>query len=105
VNGGGSARSSLFTTTSSSTEASTSASLVRETPTETRQRVQSTLGYLEVPTLIIDNNNAATSIYTKSQQRQPPLLTNFPRTEYHVVPPMNYTTGAVAGEKVENMVW
>lgn len=90
VNGGGSARLSLsLSTTSTDPLVSTSAGLRRETPTETRQRVQSTLDYLEVPR--IDDSITLTA--------------QFPRTEYHVVPPMNYTTGAVAGEKVENMIW
>jgi iron only hydrogenase large subunit-like protein len=85
VNGGGSVR----TSTSTDTLASTSASLIRETPTETKQRVQSTLEYLEVPP--VDYKKAVTA--------------RLPRTGYHVVPPMSYTTGAVAGVKVENMVW
>jgi iron only hydrogenase large subunit-like protein len=85
VNGGGSVRIS----TSTDIKASTSASLIRETPTETRQRVQCTLDYLEVPP--VDDKKTVTA--------------QLPRTGYHVVPPMSYTTGAVAGEKVENMVW
>lgn len=85
VNGGGSVR----TSTSTDILASTSASLIRETPTETKQRVQSTLEYLEVPT--VDCKKTVTA--------------RLPRTGYHVVPPMSYTTGAVAGVKVENMVW
>jgi len=90
VNGGGSARSSpSLSSATTDTKTSTSSVLIRETPTETRHRVQSTLGYLEVPP--IDTQNT--------------LRAHLPRTEYHVVPPMNYTTGAVAGEKVENMIW
>jgi len=89
VNGGGSARVNPTGKTSSS------ANQIRETPTETRQRVQSTLGYLQVPDI---NTTFATS-------QSPCLTKNFPRTEYHVVPPMHHTTGAVAGEKVESMIW
>lgn len=85
VNGGGSATLS----TRIDTKSSTSANSIRETPTETRQRVQSTLEYLEVPPF--DANKT--------------LTTTLPRTEYHVVPPMNYTIGAVAGVKVDNMIW
>ncbi|MGK3741280.1 MAG: hypothetical protein ACI90V_008130 [Bacillariaceae sp.] len=94
VNGGGSARSIPTSKTSTS-----SANLIRETPTETRQRIQSTLGYLKVPDI-----KAAPS---SSKFESPSLVVtqNFPRTEYHVVPPMHYATGAVAGEKVENMIW
>ncbi len=90
VNGGGSARlSSPLLTTGSDAKASSAATFIRETPTETRQRVRNTVGYLEVPT--IDEGKT--------------IATQLPRTEYHVVPPMNYTTGAVAGQKVENMIW
>ena len=96
VNGGGSARSIPTSKTSSS-----SANLIRETPTETRQRIQSTLGYLKVPDI------KAVSSSSSSKFQSPSLVVthNFPRTEYHVVPPMHYATGAVAGEKVENMIW
>jgi iron only hydrogenase large subunit-like protein len=90
VNGGGSARSSpSLSSATTDTKTSTSSVLIRETPTETRHRVQSTLGYLEVPPI----------------DTQKTVHAHLPRTEYHVVPPMNYTTGAVAGEKVENMIW
>ena len=90
VNGGGSARlASALLTAGSDAKASSAAIFIRETPTETRQRVRKTVGYLEVPT--IDEGKT--------------IATQLPRTEYHVVPPMNYTTGAVAGQKVENMIW
>mmetsp|Transcript_3415 Transcript_3415/g.8124 ORF Transcript_3415/g.8124 Transcript_3415/m.8124 type:complete len:680 (-) Transcript_3415:56-2095(-) len=89
VNGGGSARLSSPMLTVGADDKKT-ANMIRETPTETRKRVQTTLGYLEVPAT--DDERIATA-------------TTLPRTEYHVVPPMNYTTGAVAGEKVENMIW
>ena len=90
VNGGGSARlASALLTAGSDAKASSAATFIRETPTETRQRVRKTVGYLEVPA--IDEGKT--------------IATQLPRTEYHVVPPMNYTTGAVAGQKVENMIW
>ena len=91
VNGGGSARlsSPLLRGGTDDKKAANAANMIRETPTETRKRVQTTLGYLEVPAIDEEKIVAA----------------GLPRTEYHVVPPMNYTTGAVAGEKVENMIW
>eukprot|EP00532_Pseudo-nitzschia_australis_P008020 CAMPEP_0168171036 /NCGR_PEP_ID=MMETSP0139_2-20121125/4495_1 /TAXON_ID=44445 /ORGANISM="Pseudo-nitzschia australis, Strain 10249 10 AB" /LENGTH=475 /DNA_ID=CAMNT_0008088571 /DNA_START=978 /DNA_END=2407 /DNA_ORIENTATION=- len=101
VNGGGSVRSSL-SLTNTNTKTSSSANLIRETPTETRQRVQSTLTNLKVPHAI--NNGTSTAMSINSHHLVP-LPLPLPRTEYHVVPPMNYTTGAVAGEKVENMIW
>jgi len=95
VNGGGSVRStSSFSTNQKS---STSVNLARETPSETRERVRSTLGHLKVPNLAKFNT---IKIPIESREIGP-----LPRTEYHVVPPMNYTTGAVAGESVDNMIW
>jgi len=89
VNGGGSARpsSSLSITNPDTTTSNPSSN--RETPTETRKRVQSTLNHLQVP--YVDNRKEWAS--------------QFPRTGYHVVPQMNYTTGAVAGVNVDNMIW
>ena len=90
VNGGGSARlSSLPSISGTDRNASSAVNSIRETPTETRQRVQTTLGYLELPSIDIGKT----------------MATQLQRTEYHVVPPMNYSTGAVAGQKVENMIW
>jgi iron only hydrogenase large subunit-like protein len=88
VNGGGSVRSSSVAGTITTTTAT------RETPSETRNRVQKTIGYLVVP----DDSVIAS-------QQDPSLEYNLPRTRYHVVPPMQHTMGAVAGEKVENMLW
>ncbi len=88
VNGGGSARLSSPLLTRGMDDKKTT-NVIRETPTETRKRVQTTLGYLGVPS--IDDKKT--------------LAIALPRTKYHVVPPMNYSTGAVAGERVENMVW
>eukprot|EP00536_Pseudo-nitzschia_multiseries_P011499 jgi/Psemu1/205976/e_gw1.394.39.1 len=97
VNGGGSVRSSSSMGMSQKTLSSPNPT--RETPTETRERVQSTLEHLKVPNLVI-NSTTKTPGPVESQNDAP-----MPRTEYHVVPPMNYTTGAVAGESVENMIW
>jgi iron only hydrogenase large subunit-like protein len=71
VNGGGAVKSTVG----------------RETPTETRQRVQGTLHSLEIP--------------KKNLADVPRPL----RTRYHVVPPMQHTIGAAAGVKVEDIVW
>ena len=90
VNGGGSARTKSNISKASST--------LRETPSETKQRVKSTLKYLKV--LNIDKLSA-----TSTKLQSPWLVKECPRTVYHVVPSMLHTTGAVAGEKVENMIW
>lgn len=59
----------------------------RETPTETRERVQQTLSSLVIPERILSGVSR-------------PL-----RTRYHVVPPMQHTIGAAAGVKVDDIIW
>ena len=78
VNGGGSAKKS------SSSDQQQS---LRETPTETRHRVGLTVNALQMP---------VASMSTKVVPK---------RTRYHVVPPMNYTMGAAAGVKVDDIQW
>jgi iron only hydrogenase large subunit-like protein len=73
VNGGGAVKSTVG----------------RETPTETRERVQGTLDSLEIP----EKNMS-------SDEPPRPL-----RTRYHVVPPMSYSIGAAAGVNVQDIVW
>lgn len=89
VNGGGSTRTSF--THPASGNAGTAVA-VRETPSETRLRVKRTLNRLDVPqgSAVVEHVPSSTTIQ---------------RTRYHVVPPMQHTQGAVAGEKVENMIW
>lgn len=73
VNGGGAARTS---------------DQKRETPTETRQRVGSTVRSLTVPIAPSES-----------------CLTQPRRTRYHVVPPMQHTMGATSGVKVDDILW
>jgi hypothetical protein len=93
VNGGGSVRSAPASTTTTTT------TTTRETPTETRNRVHKTIGYLNVP------NDSHVAAAAAAQDQSADLKYKLPRTGYHVVPPMQHTMGAVAGEKVENMFW
>jgi iron only hydrogenase large subunit-like protein len=83
VNGGGSVRSTHNSNRVSGTV------LVKETPTETKLRVDRTLEYLVVPT------NKAPSTFQGPRYQ----------TRYHVVPPMHHTMGAAAGVKVNDMQW
>jgi iron only hydrogenase large subunit-like protein len=73
VNGGGAVKTSIG----------------RETPTETRQRVQLTIEHLDLP-------------HSKQMDlsRVSPL-----RTRFHIVPPMQHTIGAAAGVKVDDILW
>jgi iron only hydrogenase large subunit-like protein len=102
VNGGGSVRSAS-TAVSAATTTTTSTVSIRETPTETRHRIGATLGYLEVP----DPATPLTPSLLCSQKETEFTYTGsrYPRTRYHVVPPMIHTMGAVAGENVENILW
>lgn len=74
VNGGGAAKTTIG----------------RETPTETRQRVQATIKALKLP-------NEDNSLDNLSDHHW--------RTRYHVVPPMQHTLGATAGVKVDDIKW
>jgi iron only hydrogenase large subunit-like protein len=84
VNGGGQAARTV------------SASHVRETPTETKQRVYQTVERLQIPAV-----QAASTI------TMPPSSSSshVPSTRHHVVPPMQYGMGAAAGVKVQDMLW
>eukprot|EP00980_Cylindrotheca_fusiformis_P010132 scaffold2253_cov119-Cylindrotheca_fusiformis.AAC.7 len=84
VNGGGAA-------VRSSSSSSGTTTIGRESPSETRQRVQETLRSLLLPTI---------TTTTKGMGVPHPL-----RTRYHVVPPMQHAIGAAAGVKVEDIVW
>jgi len=69
---------------------------VRETPTETRERVQGSLQALEVPSMS----------KSWSTRPSPSIESSFwRRTRYHVVPQMQHTLGAAAGVKVEDIQW
>ena len=91
VNGGGSVRTTHANNNNNNNKgAGSPAGVVRvkETPTETKARVDRTLEYLTVPT-------------------KEPSTFEGPRyqTHYHVVPPMQHTLGAAAGVKVDDMQW
>lgn len=101
VNGGGSARSA--STTGSVSAIATTTINVRETPTETRHRIGATLGYLEVPDTAIPL--ATSLLHSEKETESKNITSRYPRTRYHVVPPMMHTMGAVAGENVENILW
>ena len=92
VNGGGQQQqSSSATTTTTSPTAPKGNIMTRETPTESRQRVQQTLGKLQYP-------NAMGSFV-------PEQSVDVIYTRYHVVPPMQHTMGAAAGVAVQDMQW
>ncbi|CAJ1959335.1 unnamed protein product [Cylindrotheca closterium] len=74
-----------------STRATTNGAIVRETPTETRQRVQKSLHYLELP--------------PRPSHSGKPNGIGSRRTRYHAVPQMQHTLGATAGVKVEDIQW
>jgi hypothetical protein len=92
VNGGGSARSSSNIAQPSYLPPT----FIRETPTEMRNRAQATSRQLIIPMVFVDS----CLVSSISESDMP-----FPRTTYHVVPPMQHTMGAVAGEKVETLQW
>jgi hypothetical protein len=66
--------------------------IARETPTEMRQRVQNSLQCLELPPRPLDSGKLNGG-------------TGWRRTRYHAVPQMQYTIGATAGVKVEDIQW
>jgi len=85
INGGGQIRSSD--------------TIGRENPTQTRQRIVMTRK-------VLHENRVPTT--TKHDVALPRALQENPkstRTQYHVVPPMQYAMGAAAGVAVEDMVW
>lgn len=84
--------------------------IVRETPTETRQRLQSSLRFLEIPphpsadVLMLNDSSHA----SHTDANGAPLeiqSSNWRRTRFHVVPEMKHTLGATAGLKVEEIQW
>lgn len=83
VNGGGSVR------TTHGKDPTTTTVTVKETPTETKARVDQTLQKLEMP------------LPTPSR----PWKGSRYKTRFHVVPPMHHTMGAAAGVKVDDMQW
>eukprot|EP00934_Nitzschia_sp_Nitz4_P003872 Nitzschia sp. Nitz4//scaffold146_size56529//47438//49390//NITZ4_006581-RA/size56529-processed-gene-0.55-mRNA-1//1//CDS//3329536650//3862//frame0 len=88
VNGGGSVRTSHDSNTPKQSEIA----LIRETPTETANRVSQTIQRLETPRSRVP--------VTEEDSAAVPY-----RTRYHVVPPMQHTMGATAGVKVQDMLW
>jgi hypothetical protein len=99
VNGGGTARQVGRKTESNEPATTTtvaSSTAPRETPTETRARVKSTLDLLSVP--------IATNVLGMASTN-PDTVPQFHKTRFHIVPPMQHTMGAVAGEKVDDIIW
>ncbi len=78
VNGGGSVRQTTPTT------------MTKETPSETKARVDQTIQALIVP------HSTNMSLESSGPHYH---------TRYHVVPPMHHTMGAAAGVKVQDMQW
>ena len=99
INGGGSVRtnpSAAASSSSSSSSSSATAVLVKETPSETKARVDKTLQELVVPAPLLEWKVGA-SFDAKDHDRY--------QTRYHVVPQMHHTMGAAAGVKVQDMQW
>jgi len=81
---------------------------IKETPTETKVRVDKTTEYLLVPLKTIQDdddisntNNNGDDEDTGRQRRRRRRY----QTRYHVVPPMHHTMGAAAGVNVKDMQW
>ncbi|GAX18747.1 hypothetical protein FisN_26Hh040 [Fistulifera solaris] len=74
INGGGQIRTAL-----------------RETPTETRERIWTSQSYFQTPSSVV-----STEI---------PLTAGQLRTQYRIIPPMQHTMGAVAGIEMKDAIW
>jgi iron only hydrogenase large subunit-like protein len=74
INGGGQIRTAL-----------------RETPTETRERIWTSQSYFQAPSSVVPT--------------EIPLPSDQLRTQYRIIPPMQHTMGTVAGIEMKDAIW